>query len=448
MAIIQPLRAKSSRIGAVLYRLCPLLCISCAVCLGSDNPAEILRQIDAKILAHLSKAVNYTCVETVNRQYFTPTKSLIRRYIPKRERACKQIPGRLKLTAHDRLKLDVAVAGGNEMYSWHAARHFSTTFIDRIVRDGPIASGGFVGFLENIFDVRGVKFRFEGRETENRAEVFSFEYDVPLSASHYMITSGKDKKTVPFHGSFLAYTSSYELADMTVIADKIPKSVGICASRNQIEYQLVTVAGNELLLPKEWTLGLTEPGLSTTSRSEYTDCREFAGQATISFKNLVSSGSPAQTKPPPPSQVLPPKLKLKIRLLTQIDGQHSSAGDPVRGELLQSVAIGRRREPIPRGAVLHGVITRLEQHFSPVVYYLLDIEFDNMRSGNRTFLLRAGPQLSPARKRYLRWMIDQSELPADLLRQAKHGLFVFPSKQLHLGKRFSAEWVTVPLSGG
>ncbi|MGH9619541.1 MAG: hypothetical protein ACRD45_07495, partial [Bryobacteraceae bacterium] len=271
----------------MIHRLCLLSLIGCTVCLASDNPTEILRQVDAKVLAHLTKAVNYTCVETVNRQYFTPIGFDYRSDQPKPERAsCKRNPGPLKLTARDRLKLDVAVAGGDEMYSWHAARHFSTTFIDRIVRQGPIGSGGFVGFLENIFDTRGVRFRFDGRETEGAAEVFSFEYAVPLSASDYEIESGKHKKTVPFHGSFSAYTSNYELAGMTVIADKIPKAVGICASRNRIDYQLVSVAGNELLLPKEWTLGLTTPGLSTTSRSEYTDCREFAGQATISYKNL------------------------------------------------------------------------------------------------------------------------------------------------------------------
>ncbi|MGH9608741.1 MAG: hypothetical protein ACRD34_03615 [Bryobacteraceae bacterium] len=431
----------------MIHRLCLLSLIGCTVCLASDNPTEILRQVDAKVLAHLTKAVNYTCVETVNRQYFTPIGFDYRSDQPKPERAsCKRNPGPLKLTARDRLKLDVAVAGGDEMYSWHAARHFSTTFIDRIVRQGPIGSGGFVGFLENIFDTRGVRFRFDGRETEGAAEVFSFEYAVPLSASDYEIESGKHKKTVPFHGSFSAYTSNYELAGMTVIADKIPKAVGICASRNRIDYQLVSVAGNELLLPKEWTLGLTTPGLSTTSRSEYTDCREFAGQATISYKNLNRGSSPADAQPPPPPQVLPSKLKLKIRLLTPIDWSHFAAGDPVQGELLRSITVGRHGERIPRGALLSGVITRLEQHFDPVIYYLLAIEFNSMHTGSRTFLLRARPKLSPARKGYLRGMIDQSELPRNLLSQAKHGLFVFPSKRLHLDKHFSAEWVTEPFS--
>lgn len=426
----------------MIHRLCLLSLIGCTVCLASDNPVEILRQVDAKVLAHLTNAVNYTCVETVNRQYFTPIGFAVRGH-PKPERAsCKQTPGGLKLTARDRLKLDVAVAGGDEMYSWHAARHFSTTFIDRIVREGPIGSGGFVGFLENIFDQRGVKFRFDGRETEGRAEVFSFEFAVPLSASDYVIESGKHKKIVPFHGSFLAYTSNYELAGMTLIADKIPKAVGICASRNQIDYQLVSVAGNELLLPKEWTLGLSTPGLSTTSRSVYTDCREFAGQATISYKNLDSGSSPDDAQPPPPPQVLPSKLRLKIRLLTPIDWSDFAAGDPVQGELLRPVTIGRRGERIPRGALLSGVITRLEQHFDPVIYYLLDIEFDSMHAGSRTFLLRARPKLSPARKTILRRMIRQSQLPADLLNQVKHGLFVFPSARLNSGKHFSAEWVT------
>lgn len=428
----------------MVLRLSVFLLFACLFSRASDNPNEILRRIDAKVLGHLAKAVNYTCVETVDRQYFTPV-------VPEGA-SCNQNPHRLKLAralglrlaARDRLRLDVAVSGGNEMYSWHAAHKFSSTLIDRIVREGPIGSGGFVGFLENIFGTRGVRFRYEGRQTKGTAGVFAFEYAVPLPASHYVI-EGKHRKAVPFHGSFLAYTSNYELASMTLIADEIPNAVGICASRNWIGYQLVTVAGNELLLPKEWTLGLTTPALSTTSRSKYTECREFAGQATISYKNLVS-GPAADIQPLLPPQELPAKLRLKIRLLTPISGEHSSAGDPVRGKLLRRIVIGRRGRQIPRGAILDGVITRLEQSYEPSIYYLLDIEFNSMRSGNRTFILRARPKPTPKQTANLR-SIYPSGVPPGLLRQVKHGVFVFASKQLTLRKHFSAEWVTEPFSG-
>ncbi|MGH9582488.1 MAG: hypothetical protein ACRD4O_06085 [Bryobacteraceae bacterium] len=425
----------------MISRLCLLPLLGCAVCWANDNPSEILQRIDAKVLGHLAKTVNYTCVETVERMYFKPTVS--------RHGACPtpQAASRLKLTARDRLRLDVAVAQGNEMYSWHADHKFSSTLIGSIVRRGPIGSGGFVGFLENVFGEGGVEFRFKGRETEGAAEVFSFEYTVPLSVSHYEVQSGKQKSLVPFHGSFLAYAGNYELASMTVIADNIPKSLGICSSRSGMTYQLITIAGNELLLPRVWTLGLATPAMLTESDSEYTACREFTGQATISYKNLATTSPESDTKPAQPPQELPAGLTLRIRLRTPIDGQHSFAGDPVRGELLRSVSAGRHRKRIPRGAMLYGVITRLEDCYEPSAHYLLDIEFERMRSGERTFVLRARPKPLPSQMERLHWMYGtEAPLPADLAEAVKRGLFVFPSKRLQLGENFSAYWETEPVT--
>lgn len=350
---------------------------------------------------------------------------------------------RRSLAARDRLRLDVAVSNGAEMYSWHADRSFSSTFLRNVVRDGPIGSGGFVGFLENIFGQRDVRFRYLGRQTEGTAAVFTFEYTVPMSASHYEVQSGKHKKLVPFHGSFSAYVNTYELASMTVIADEIPKAIGICSSRNQIAYQLANVAGNELLLPREWTLGLTTPGLSTTSRSEYTACREFATEATISYKNLATSPADDTTESAPP-QVLPAGLRLRIRLQTPIDGERSYAGDPVRGELLKSVTFGKQRAIMPRGAALSGVITRLAEGYLPSAHFLINIEFERMRTGNRTFILRARHIQSPEQMADLRWIFGRG-VPIQLIEDVERGALFFPSKRLHLGKRFSSYWITEPV---
>jgi hypothetical protein len=422
----------------VIFRLCLLSLLACAACRASDDPSQILQRIDATILGHLNKAMNYLCVQTVERSYFDAPRPS--------QRNCGTPDTRPagKLMARDRLRLDVAVSRGGEIYSWHADNKFSSSLIDDVVRRGPIGSGGFVGFLENVFGQRGVHFRYKGREMANTAEVFSFDYSVPLSASRYEIGAPDRRKLVAFHGSFSAYVASDELASLTVLADQIPRDIGICSARNEMTYQLVPVAGNELLLPRVWVLGLSTAEMSTESRSEYTGCREFAGETTIHFHNLDDVNAPVNTAPTRPAEELPGGLTLRVRLRTPIDGRRSYAGDPVEGELLTAVRAGKHVEAIPRGATLHGVITRLEDRYKPWSHFFLGIQFESMRSGDRTFVLRARAKPSPDQIEDLYWIYGP-QVSTDLINDVKGGLFVFASRHLKLNSRFSAEWVTEPL---
>jgi hypothetical protein len=423
----------------VIPRLCLLSLLACAACQAAADPAQILSRIDAKVLGHLHEAMNYLCVQTVERSYFdVPTP-------PPKTCNVPQPGGKVKLVARDRLRLDVAVSRGSEIYSWHADNKFSSTLIEEVVRRGPIASGGFIGFLENVFGQRGVQFHFKGQEMGDTGEVFSFDYSVPLSISRYEVGTPDRRKLVPFHGSLSAYAASYELASLTVIADNIPPGLDICSARNDMSYQLVPVAGNELLLPRVWMLSLSTVAMSTKSRSEYTGCREFAGESTVHFRDLANVSASANAAPPRPPEELPAGLTLRIRLRTPVDGRLSYAGDPVEGDLLAAVTPGKHAEIIPRGATLHGVITRLEDHYKPWSHYFLGIQFESMRSGDRTFILRAQPKPSPGQIEDLYWIYGP-QVSASLIDDVKRGLFVFASRRLYLGKRFSAEWVTEPLA--
>ncbi|MBV9405768.1 MAG: hypothetical protein JO211_10520, partial [Acidobacteriaceae bacterium] len=180
---------------------------------AADDPMIILQRARDIIAAQIKKSANYTCIQTVDRSYFRSANDLLP--------GCayqSQTPSRKEIM-HDRLRLDVAVSKGQEIYSWHGENSFSASAITRMVRTGPISSGGFVGYLENIFLDSDVQFRYIGNSTLNGMSGYSFEYSVPLSASRYHIQGKHASPIVPFHGSFLVDGTSFELLKLEVIAD-------------------------------------------------------------------------------------------------------------------------------------------------------------------------------------------------------------------------------------
>jgi hypothetical protein len=420
----------------MMTRLCISFLLASFACQCAETPAQILQHIAAQVFKHLQYAKDYICIEAVERDYYLT---------PETGSGCrgKRKTGS-KLFARDRLRLDVAVSSGSEIYSWHAANRFSSSLIEDIVRRGRIASGGFIGFLSDVFTSRGVQFHFLGSEKTAFGDVYRFDYSVPLAASRYKVASSGGSALVPFHGSLSARVSNYELATLTLIADNIPAGIGICSSENDMTYQIAPVAGHDLLLPQIWILDLATPGISTESRSEYSGCKEFAGESVIHYRDLDNAGK-AAAQPLLHIETLPAGLLLHVRVLTPLSGHHSFAGDAVEGTLLKPVTPGRGAEPIPSGALLHGVITRIEEHTLPLSYYILDIEFDALQSGNRRFVFHSHPAPDLQTRQDLNWIYGP-RVPAVVDSDARAGLFIFTSRHLDTHGDFSGRWITSPLS--
>ncbi|MGH6679219.1 MAG: hypothetical protein ACREDL_09900, partial [Bradyrhizobium sp.] len=66
-------------------------------------------------------------------------------------------------------------------------------------------------------------------------------------------------------------------------------------------------------------------------------------------------------------------------------------------------------------------------------------------SGEQTFVLRARPKPTSWQVEKLSWIYGP-HAPADLIQDVERGLFVFSTKRLQVGNRFSADWETEPLT--
>src|SRR5689334_24435113 len=100
----------------------------CTFCYGDEFTAqEVFNRARDNVARQLSVVSNYTCVLTVHRTLY---------FEPGRGNAGCGVADRLanKLFMQDRLRLDVAVSEGNEIFSWHGGSKFSSAGVSELVK--------------------------------------------------------------------------------------------------------------------------------------------------------------------------------------------------------------------------------------------------------------------------------------------------------------------------
>lgn len=359
---------------------------------ASDNAQNVLENIRRKVAEQLTKSANYACVETLDRSYLRSTRpgSLV---------CGAEDPVDLQEVMHDRLRLNLAVSDGAEIFSWHGENKFTSSDIDKIVRGGPISSGSFVGFLRNIFFVRGVAFKYRGEGTEHGRTVERFDYAVATPVSHFRVEGAKNKyATVAFHGSFSSDPSTFDIVRLKVTAGRIPFGLNICATDSEVYYQIALISGRPTLIPRNYELKIDDSThLHTVSKGEYVDCHEFRAESKLRFDSPQYRNQTLQ--PAVPDPWLPGGLDLQVELTTPVDGKTMFTGDAIAGVLTSPVRNGQGKLLLQANATVHGVITQLQTFYVPEPHSALRIQINSARFGNDSYRLRAFHRLSEKERR-------------------------------------------------
>ena len=126
-----------------------------------SDPRELLAQAREVIVARARRLPDYTCVQTVDRQYYRP----LRRRFPRP--SCAQIaavnrdrPNDLVLLATDRLRLELKVSHGQEIGAWARSSQFSSRSIFELIGGGAYGTGTLGGFLTDIFKDGGATYQY------------------------------------------------------------------------------------------------------------------------------------------------------------------------------------------------------------------------------------------------------------------------------------------------
>ncbi|SRR5579884_1241440 len=396
-------------------------------------PSEILERVRRNVQAELALSSNYTCVETVERTYY------------EEKQACQaNTPhGKPKEFMRDRLRLDVAVSQGAEIFSWHGENHFTSSDISQVVQNGPRTSGQFVGFLRNIFLTQGVQFTFKEASQIDGRPVYLFDYAVPLLRSNYYLKTDSGGTIIPYHGSISVDARRFELVHVSIAGDQMPLDSGICSADTEIDYQLVNLFGEQALLPSAFLMKIENVhDLYTLNRYTYTQCREFRGVSTLRF-TVVDPGTPAPTHHVS-DEPLPGGLTLKASLDSEISDKDSYIGDAVNASLAEPLSVPGTGAVIPKGAMIHGVISEMQQHSASLTYWLFGIKLDRIQTGDDSYLLNAWPL--PAASDGVSRFSSERALSGFTMEAARHGLWFFDGSHFRLPKHWTRAWRTLPLA--
>ncbi|MGH9659926.1 MAG: hypothetical protein ACRD96_15360, partial [Bryobacteraceae bacterium] len=315
---------------------------------------QLLGRIKEHMAANLSRISSFTCVQTIERSRTTKS-------------------GR-RLES-DRLRLEVALVDGQELYSWPGASQFDERGIHSIVRQGAIGSGLFASFARGVFMESWPVYEPAGEQIVRGRHAGCFRYRVPLLGSGFELTIDEQKAKVGFSGDFCNDLDTLDLLRLTVQADDIPPYLGVSEVTHTMNYARVRLGETPVLLPYSAETVITRwSGEQSRNRTEFSGWRQYQGESALVLGEAPEPSAPA---PPPVDRfVLPAGLMLLTRLESAIDTAAAAIGDPVTGRLEESLRV-KGSVIVPKGAVLLGRVRWIEKQRG--VRVLIALEFSELR---------------------------------------------------------------------
>ncbi len=425
-----------------------LLLVSCFASFAQTAPRpwhETLTQIRKNVALQILRADNYICVQDLVRTYYTTATSTT---------PCEQPPHvpDMQPALKDRLRMDVAVSEGNEIYAWHGEKTFSSKGVMDLVQHGPVSSGGFTGYLRNIFVSAGIEFTYRKPTSAGGQTTYHFDYHVPEKVSRYQIKAGDQMVIIPFHGSFTARADTLELETLVVTADSgaIPPNAELCFIQATVTYKIAHISSTDSLIPSAFDIlyGSSRGRTITESHGEFSQCRQYLGESTVRFDAEEPAGA-ADKVVSVEAASIKPGIVLRIALATPIDSDTAYAGMHVEGALAHPAKIGNG-VVLPAGTAVEGLITRFETYFEPEPHTLMVIEFNHLNAGNKSYLFRAlhphdlyqQMQLTPGMRSSGRRMGTSRQIYTPTS-DDEPGVLTFSKSKVYLDKKFVSEYEVV-----
>ena len=300
----------------------------------------VLAKVRAGVLDNLSRLPNCTCTQVIERSYRRGAK-----------RPFENV---------DRVRLEVGYIDGKELFGWPGGERLGEKDLDRLV-GGTITYGEFALAIRALFAGRSVAFGDMWEETYAGRAAHRFEFTVPREGTDWILGIGGRFTPIGYHGSFWVDSDSLQLVELRITADDVPAELGYKAVTRDLQFQSVRIGTGEFLLPSRAEFSATERGgAENRNETRFHDCRQYAAERVVSF-GPSATGAPGDAHAPRPAAAatLPEEFEASLTLDTPIDSDTSAIGDPITASLQRSIK--RENETVvPKGAVLHGRITRLD----------------------------------------------------------------------------------------
>jgi hypothetical protein len=399
-------------------RLVKLLLYRCAASVqAQEDPIELLLRIRGKVMETVNRLPKYMCTQTIDRKRSEPGSNY-------KKPPCDALvrldnSGGLKLhpIESDRLRFDVGVGGGGEIYSWAGENRFDDRSLLDMVHGGAISTGSFSIMLKLIFDVDSSlfimrpgasfsrdrpwraqsSFFYLGEKTIDGQALVEFAYRIPEDQSHYRFRNPrKQLVTTGYDGRFLVDSKTLDMVRLTVQTSDIPAETGVCEATTTLDYRRFRLFDADFLLPTETRMRIINyDGTEDDNRTVYTGCHQFLGESTLKFDPPPDAADLSSSKiSAASSATLPAGLPFTVVFTQDIDTAMAAAGDVVTGRLAGDIREGSK-VLIPEGAAVRGRIVRIQRSYGSDSSWKLVVKLETIEAGGAAVPLMAVAERAP-----------------------------------------------------
>lgn len=331
----------------------------------ATDPRALLLRVRESVTNTLLRLPRYLCTLTIDRAQYTPVKDAGSCEAPAASPR-NQRPPRIAVT--DRLRLDVAIAAANEIYSWVGEDRFDNPDVFDLVKDGALQTGVYATFLASIFRDDVASFSYTGATKVNGRELAGFSFEIPRERSRYIFGNRVEQSIVGYGGSFLVDPGTADLVRLTVRTAALPEESGACQATTTLDYTRMRLNDSEFLLPSHAQLDILNlDGVELRNSSVYSSCHEFVGEAVLKFGDAdagsSTAGASAATSTPAP---LPAGAVFRIRFNQPIDPRTAAAGDRIQAQLATPINDPATNAVlVPEAAAITARIVKLQRFTGP-----------------------------------------------------------------------------------
>ena len=303
---------------------------------AGPSPAEWLTLIRNRMSAAFAELPNYTCRETIQRQFRT---------VKARNYATTGL-----------FRLEVAYLGGRETFAWPGSSRFGEESMADLIPSGFTFSGTFGPFAHEVLSSPAVIFSYRGESSVDGRREVEFQFRMPRETSGFVLRRDERSAVLAYHGFILADPGTGDLIALEVEPDEIPPELQMREVQQTTEYARSRFADAEYLLPtfSQVTI-LDADGDAYRNNVTFENCREYKGESTVSFTDATDL--PAATPPPDQHPIgLPAGLRLVVKTTVPIRRGVTAIGDTVPAVLTEAV---RGQMDLPKGAIATLRITRM-----------------------------------------------------------------------------------------
>lgn len=217
----------------------------------------------------------------------------------------KRTKARAPFELGDRLRLEVAYTGGQELYSWPGDARFETGIEALLPGHGMVSNGSYALHIRNLFLRDVAEFAAPREEKCEGHPCVRLDFHIPAVRSGYALSAGNTSAPAPLMGSAWFDPASLDILRLEVRVDDAPPSVRIASTRETTEYVRARIGDVEFVVPGTSELLLRDrDGSELLNRARFEQYRRFAGSATVSYGPAGDAPAPAPPAPAPAAMPL------------------------------------------------------------------------------------------------------------------------------------------------